>query len=198
MPKCPSCKQMRPKESFRTPGGYRCIKCTDCRGALREKRKAQRAERPDSEAALRHRAEEVARKPAETSKPGKLPLGKHRAVVRTCAFCGVQFERPNRRRQDYCSAACRLEAAKARMKAAGPKPPTPKTLRNCVECGKLFRPVNANQLTCCKECKASRFKRVRRGEVRQPRQFALSFDPYEDNQNWAGVTMNSTSFNPLG
>jgi hypothetical protein len=39
---------------------------------------------------------------------------------------------------------------------------------------------------------------VRRGEVRQPRQFALSFDPYEDNQNWAGVTMNSTSFNPLG
>lgn len=198
MPKCPSCKQMRPKESFYTPGGYRCVKCTDCRDALREKRKAQSAERIESEAALRQRAEKEARTKSEASKPDKSPSPKKRTFNRTCAFCGKTFEQSDLRFRKYCSDECRLAVAKAQAKKDWAAKQRPVSEVKCAECGELFLPINANQKLCGKKCKAARNKRVKRGQLAPSQPFALQSDPYEGNPKWGAVSMNSTSFNPLG
>lgn len=119
-------------------------------------------------------------------------------ITRTCVVCGGTFEQTDRRPRKYCSLKCRREVFNKKRRDWRKDDVEAKRARvfTCSECKQPFTPVNATQATCSEQCQKARLKRLKE-ERQRGVSLALDHDPYADGGKWAGVDMNSTSFNPF-
>jgi len=81
------------------------------------------------------------------------PIGSWRTQMRSCDQCGQEFT-PRRRRQRFCSRACKLAYHGLLRKAL--------ERANCAYCGAVFRPRRSTARFCRPACRAAWHRRRKR------------------------------------
>lgn len=90
-------------------------------------------------------------------------------MIKICEFCGNEFEiigdTPNNRRKKYCTKACCIKANNKKTNAKRNLVPMKNFI--CSVCGKPYITNRSDSMTCSRECRYERDKKLARERYRR-------------------------------